>query len=323
MSKILGFAFASKGLISHSGVCLQITAAAKEKNLKLYRQIEDNEKELLTEFNTPLLTKGLYNFNIHSKFRNIYTLRDKIKDSINKESDHNYNSFEDINENTRERGRILELWHQYFNSNEIIFDEYKAYTFVETPKKFWVYDMVPASKEFSNVDETSLLPLPGTSVTYSLFSERLKKEIFSKDFIIPEILPGSFELNDVFQEDPYLYHIGLSLNNECLWGIFSDRPPKNKPHLAKAIKINHNSLICRIKPDILNLRNGKNGKETFYYNDLAPKIPYSEIMNSSLRVSKIKIDTNNPNNFNAISFHTKFFKAENFPKTFSIIYPYK
>lgn len=323
MAKIFGFAFANKSSINTSGVCLQITATRKKDTLKLYRQIDDYKKLEIAEFKPMQLTKGIYSFDIRSKYRDIYALRNKIKEAINKNYNKTYDSFDEIKEETRERGKILELWHQYFNSPEIILDSYKGYYYVETPNKLWFYDSIPAIKDFSMVNDLSRMPLPGTNVTYSVYSEVTKTEIYTKSFLIPEPMPGTFELNDIFKEDPYLYHIGLIVKNKCIWGIFSDRPPKDKPQIAKATSIHQKSFICQIKPDITELHNVQNISNTFYFNDIPPNISYNDIMSSSLRISKIKIDTENPDNFNYINFHTRYFKAINFPKTFSIIYPYK
>lgn len=323
MARITGFAFANKSSISTSGICLQITVSRKRDTLRIYRQIDDYKKEEIKVFKIEDMEKGFYNFDIRSKYRNIYKLRNIIKDKINDEFDQNYSSFDDIKENSRERGRILELWHQYFNSPKIINNSYKAYYYLENTGKLWLYDTVPAIRNFSRVDELSKMPLPGTTVTYNIYSEREKEEIYYKKFHIPELLTGTFELSDTFLEDQFLYHIGLNVKGQFVWGIFSDRPPKDKPHIAKAINIHPKSLICKIKPDITNLHDLKNFQEVFYFNDIPPTIPFSELMSSNLKVSKIKIDNDNPNDFNYLSFHTKEFKAENFPKTFSIIYPYK
>ncbi len=119
------------------------------------------------------------------------------------------------------------------------------------------------------------------------------------------------------------YHVSLIHNNRCLWGIFCGKASKERKKFVQAANINAKSFLCNIHPDINLLPEIRPASSLFIFNDLPPALSSLELMNSSLRVSRIKLDTGNPNDFNTLSFQTQSFAASSFPRTFALIFPYR
>lgn len=323
MSNVLSFSFTCKSVLSHSGVCFLVSTRNNEETFKLYRQFYGCNEEFLCEFNRNYGINKLIPFKINTKLRDIHGLVDRIKSEI-EEDDPEGEHILDENSNLNEtNSKILQLWQKYFNSQEFILNNYNGYMFVDKQKKIWIYDIVPAVKAFSQVDKDSLIPVPGSNVTYRIVSGLGSEEIYSKNFLIPDLIAGDLHLHDIFEQDIYLYHVALFYKDKCLWGTFTSKPSKRKTGITYNTTVNNKDLLCNIKPDISAFPKLKPTSHLFTFDDHPPRISSLELMESYLRITRIKTDTGNSNKFNSLSFETKFFKSTNFPKTLSRLFPYK
>jgi hypothetical protein len=319
MTRITAYAFSNKATISLSGINMQISPKKDTGTLLLYRQFENRERELLTKIDTTMGPGKIQKFEIKKKIRNIYSIIETIRPEVSSTRDaHTATGLEDVDKN-----QLLRLWQEKFSSKEYIADSYQGYILMDKQRKIWIYDIVPAVKEFSQVDEENLLPLPGMSVSYSVVSESTNEELYSQDFIIPVLLEGELGLIDIFQQDIYLYHIALYYRGKCKWGVFAAKASKRRGQITKSPDIGNKSFLCNIKPDLNDIPNLKPDTYQFKLNDIPPALSKIELMDSFLRVSRIKTNTGNTEMFNSLSFQTKYFKSSNFPRTFSLIFPYK
>jgi hypothetical protein len=323
MTKVNGFAFSNKSSISLSGVALSLTNKDKDEYFQLFRQFEDYEKELLIEFNLNIKQNKIITFDIKSKVRDVIALINTIKPRIAEITSVDEEDIDLFAKDSPAQKQILNLWQENFNKDEFIKDSYTGFLFLDTQKRLWIYDMIPAIKEFTCINSENSLPLPDTPVTYSIISSKTQEEVFSKSFFIPALIEGDLGIMDIFSSDIYLYHIALIYKNKSIWGVFSSKMSKRKSILIKSSSINNKSFLCSIKPDLNTYPLLKPVNNLFLYNDIPPSISKLELMDSLIRLTRIKIDTGSPDEFNTLSFQTKFFKTSNFPRTFALIYPYK
>lgn len=323
MLTISAFSITSKSTFSLSGVCIQVATTQRNELYKLFRQFDDREKELLCEFHCDYNANKLITFKINTRIRNVYGLVEKVKSSARDILPENEGILVNTQEITSNKPEVLKLWHKYFNSDEFILNNYYGYIFVDKQRKLWIYDLVPAIKEFSQLDTDSLLPVPGSHVTYSIVSSAGNEEIFTKSFIIPSFLASEVQIYDIFEYSNYLYHIALFNRDKCLWGNFSTRPSKRTTKFFPEPTVENKDFICSIKPDITTLPNIKPDSCLFAFTENPPHLSTVELMNTSLRITKIKTDTGKSNNFNSLTFESKFFKSSNFPKTIMRIFPYR
>lgn len=323
MTKVTYFTFTNKSNFSTSGTCIQVSTKNTNENFQLFRQFEGSEKVMLTKFNLNNPSNKLIKFDINTKIRDVYRLIETTKESLNKTNPLEEDKLSEKEKEILKQKEILKLWQENFNSEEFIQDSYNGYMFMDLEKRLWIYDIVPASREHTQVNNENPLPLPGTSITYSIISEESKEEVFYKEVMMPEFLPDNMELMDIFKHDIYIYHIGLYNKNKCMWGIFTDKSSKRSSKVIKSDVQIRKSFLCKIKPDINLYPNFNIETNLFKFLEHPPSTSYSNIMQSTLRVVRIKTDTGDPNNFNILNIETKYFNPADFPRTFPLIFPYK
>ena len=323
MSKISAFVFTNKDSISLSGISIKIIASRRKHSYKLYRQFEGYEKEFLLDFNCDYPVNKLITFEIKSKNKDLFAIKKRVQDSVkdlnikDEELLKNDKNFKDLNI------KILKIWQKHYNSKEFILENYKGYMFLDEAKNFWIYDIIPTIKEYPQNIKDCPLPTPGTKVTYIIEIEGNEENTFTQTFTIPETLTGEFDLFDIFKQDRYLYHVALYYQSRCIWSKFTTNTSNRRAKFVLETNITKTDLISNIKPDITTLPFINPKSKLFTINDKPPALTHGDLMDTTIKATKIMIDINDPNNFNSISIESKFFKSENFPNTFSLIYPHK
>lgn len=323
MSKIKAFTFTSKSLFSFSGASIRISSIKKEQKLRLLRQFEGQEEESLCEFNCIYPVNKLIKFNINSKNRDIYSLIKAVKSEAQQLIGEDNDFFKLLDNENPINSMLLKIWQENFHNKDFIKDSYTGYIFTDKLKNLWIYDVVPAIKEFSQVSESHPLPTPGTTVSYKIEDANTGKEIFFKNLIVPDFIPGSLELHHIFEKERYLYHIGLYHETRLLWSQFTYNSSKRRAKFIQDAPIAKNDLLSNIIPDINTLPNLKTTSNLFPIIDNPPMLSNTELMETTLKISKIKTDKEDPNKFNSITFETKDFNSSSFPRTLGFIYPYR
>ena len=323
MTKVSAFSFTCKSHISLSGVAIRISSLKKNQNYTLFRQFDNHNRELLYRFSPGKIKNKILKFDIHSKNRDIYSIIKSIQSKLNYSIDNNSDITDILDGNDPLNSEILRLWQECFNSEEFIKESYKGYIFSDKLKNLWIYDIVPATKEFSQVDKGSPLPTPGSFITYSIEVDNSHEEIFRKRLIIPDTLSGKVELFDLFEYNGYLYHLALYYNKRLIWSKFTYNSSKKRSKFLQDVLIHRKDFICNIKPDINSFPNFNPDSYLFTISDNPPILSSTELMETILKITKIKTDTSNPNTFNYISFESRIFRPSDFPRTFSLIYPYR
>lgn len=323
MNNIKGFAFTNKSAFSLSGICITISRFHKRCNYNVYRQFEGSEQEFLCEIKGNIEADKLIKYSVNTKLRDVQQLLKVTKEKIN-----SYR--EKINPATKRpyseaqlEKIALEIWHKYFLSKEFHLDSYDSYMFLDKGQKFWFYDIVPARKEFVCIDKDDNLPVPGSTLTYSIVDQTSKEVVFSEEFEIPNLITSELSFTDIFQEDIYFYHVELIYKKKAIWGIFIDKSSKKKAKHSQKSTIDKNSFIANFRPNTKNYPDIDINKVQFLFKDKPPNISATEILGAQLNMTRIKTDTGSPNNFKYISFETKAFTPSDFPKTFPLIYPYR
>ncbi|MGD9580018.1 MAG: hypothetical protein AB7V50_01480 [Vampirovibrionia bacterium] len=323
MTNISGFAFCCKRALSISGVGLRLTAPNKNQNFKLYRQFDNSEKALLIEFNGNLSPFKLNKFEIKSKNIDVYSIIEEVNKSLNLNNKEEKDILELLNNNSADSNKVLRIWNESFKSNKYISDSYNGYIFADNKMHIWIYDIIPANKLLSETDNDNPLPIPNTKVTYIIEKGNTKEVVYSQQFLIPEIISAELELFNVFEQDKFMYHVGLKHNNRYIWGKFTSNKTSRRTKFLQDTSIENNDLIANICPNLNNFPNINPRHKLFVTKENPPILSNLELMESELVVSRIQTNIENYNDFNSLSFETKCFKSSNFPQTFSIIYPHR
>lgn len=322
MPKIKAFSFTYKDSISISGVGIRIITKNESQSYKLFRQFDEREKELLCEFNLDIPSNKVIKFDIHKRNRDIFSLLKKVRSKVKNIYGDREDLFEIVQDPNYSSAPFLKIWHEHFNSEEFILDRYCGHMFKDKAKTIWIYDIVPAIKEFVQIDNNDLLPLPGTNLIYSLEDPESGEEIYSKKLLIPELLPNKLELFNIFEQDKNLYHLELYWNDRVIWSKFTSNTSKRRTKFIQETKILKRDFISEIKPDLTTFPDIKPTSSLFIINDKPPTLSNLELMETKVKITKIRTDIFDPNNFSSLSFESRFFNTSNFPRTFSFIYPH-